>query len=66
MEKFIAMLVIAAASVNSLYENDFAADTVKSFVALQLDFGDGKVQNCGGVLGVPEDRILTSASCIYE
>lgn len=71
MKPFVAILLVIVALAQADIQSritggtDAKSNSVKSFVAIQIEFENG-IKTCGGVLGVPEDRILTAASCVVE
>lgn len=71
MKAFIAFLLFAAVSARHQFSSritggtDAKANSVPSFVALEIEFERG-IRSCGGFLGIPEDRVITSASCVFE
>lgn len=71
MKVFVALLTIAMVSAHPNIESritggaDAKAGTIKSFVALEIEFERG-LRTCGGFLGLPENVIFTAASCVFE
>lgn len=63
--------IFAAVSGNSDLDSritggyDVKLGTIKSFVALEVEFED-MIRWCGGFLGPPGDRIYTAASCLNQ
>lgn len=44
---------------------DAKVGIVKSYVALEVEFDRG-IRTCGGLLYYKYDRIITTASCVFE
>lgn len=71
MKAFVAIFVLAAVSAHPDFQSritggsDAKANSIKSFVAIQVEFESGS-KTCGGILGSPEDKIITSASCVMR
>lgn len=71
MKTFIVLLALATAVESKAIESRITGGTpavagaVPSFAALQIEFERG-IRTCGGFLHSNMDRIVTTASCLWE
>ena len=72
MKIFIAALLIASVASSPRFESrigsgvDAKDGQAKCYVTLVIEGENTGVKNCGGCLIVPEERIVTSASCVMS